>query len=127
MPELWVDHDRLEQVLVNLIDNALRHGPPGGPVQVVASADGDNVTIRVIDDGPGFTAELAARVFQPYVRGDTGTPAPASASRSVAGSSRPTAATSPWSPPAAGACVPRRHPRRTPAPDADTALDHVPG
>ena len=34
MPKVWVDHDRLEQVLVNLIDNAIRHGRTGGPVRV---------------------------------------------------------------------------------------------
>jgi signal transduction histidine kinase len=75
VPEVWADHDRLEQVLVNLIENAIRHGG-GGPVHVSADADRDGatVTLRVRDDGPGFPPELAARVFQPYVRGDSAVP-----------------------------------------------------
>jgi signal transduction histidine kinase/ABC-type multidrug transport system ATPase subunit len=74
VPRVWADHDRLEQVLVNLIDNALRHGPAGGPVHVHAAVDGDDVTIRVLDEGQGFAPDLTARVFQPYVRGDTAGP-----------------------------------------------------
>jgi signal transduction histidine kinase/ABC-type multidrug transport system ATPase subunit len=74
VPNVWVDHDRLEQVLVNLIDNAICHGRPGGAVQVSATAQAGAVTIRVLDDGPGFSPELAARVFQPYVRGETEAP-----------------------------------------------------
>ncbi len=71
VPEVWVDHDRLEQVLVNLIDNAIRHGRAGGPVLVSVSARDGAVVVLVADEGPGFAPELAARVFQPYVRGVT--------------------------------------------------------
>ncbi len=74
VPRVWVDHDRLEQVLVNLIDNALRHGPSAGPVRLVASAGPATVTITVIDDGPGFASDLAHRAFQPYARGDIAGP-----------------------------------------------------
>jgi signal transduction histidine kinase len=50
------DHDRLEQVLVNLIDNAVRHNPVGTQVQVVASnGPGNQVEVRVVDDGTGCT------------------------------------------------------------------------
>ena len=52
------DHDRLEQVLVNLIDNAFRHNPEGTKVQVVASnRPGNQVEVRVTDDGVGWTGE----------------------------------------------------------------------
>ena len=40
LPVVWADHDRLEQVLVNLLDNAVRHNPPGTRVEVAARADG---------------------------------------------------------------------------------------
>jgi len=50
------DHDRLEQVLVNLIDNAVRHNPPGTRVQVLAAnGDANQVEVRVVDDGDGRT------------------------------------------------------------------------
>jgi ABC-type multidrug transport system ATPase subunit/signal transduction histidine kinase len=52
------DHDRLEQVLVNLIDNAVRHNPPGTRVRVTASnIPGNQVEVRVVDDGVGGTGE----------------------------------------------------------------------
>ena len=55
MPAIWADHDRLEQVLVNLLSNALRHNPEGTHVTVtVASPDRDRVEITVSDDGPGL-------------------------------------------------------------------------
>ncbi|HEX5365278.1 MAG TPA: ATP-binding cassette domain-containing protein [Acidimicrobiales bacterium] len=67
---VWADHDRLEQVLVNLLDNALRHTPPGTPVDVTAGpAAGDGVVVRVRDDGPGVPADVASAVFEPHTTG----------------------------------------------------------
>jgi two-component system OmpR family sensor kinase len=64
-----LDGTRVRQALDNLIDNALRHTPPGGVVRVVATAGGDAVMIEVEDTGTGFDpAELDA-VFQPFNRG----------------------------------------------------------
>ncbi|WP_347351205.1 ATP-binding cassette domain-containing protein [Intrasporangium sp.] len=55
LPPVWADHDRLEQVVVNLMDNAVRHNPPGTRVRVEAVADGpDAVRIEVSDDGIGL-------------------------------------------------------------------------
>jgi signal transduction histidine kinase/ABC-type multidrug transport system ATPase subunit len=68
---VWGDHDRLEQVFVNLLENAARHGDSEGGVDVVVEADGNTVHVRVIDRGPGIPAELAEAVFQPSIRGDT--------------------------------------------------------
>jgi signal transduction histidine kinase/ABC-type multidrug transport system ATPase subunit len=73
---IWGDHDRLEQVFVNLIDNALRHTPAGTPVQVVAGpgrAPG-TVEVRVIDRGPGILPAEAENLFIPYRRGGSGAP-----------------------------------------------------
>jgi signal transduction histidine kinase/ABC-type multidrug transport system ATPase subunit len=68
---VWADHDRLEQVFVNLLDNALRHTPAGTPVRVeVALAPGGGVEVRVEDDGPGVPAEVAAELFEPHRTGD---------------------------------------------------------
>ena len=66
LPVVWADHDRLEQVFVNLVENALRHSPPGTRVLVEATADGQGgVVVSVTDDGAGVPDEIAATLFQP--------------------------------------------------------------
>jgi signal transduction histidine kinase/ABC-type multidrug transport system ATPase subunit len=65
LPVAWVDHDRLEQVFVNLLDNALRHNPPGTRVWVDAACDGPGgIVVSVRDDGSGVPPELEASLFQ---------------------------------------------------------------
>jgi signal transduction histidine kinase/ABC-type multidrug transport system ATPase subunit len=55
VPDVYADHDRIEQVLVNLIDNALRHNPPETTVGIrLWQRDSDSVTITVADDGLGM-------------------------------------------------------------------------
>ncbi len=67
LPAVWADHDRLEQVLVNLMDNAVRHNPPGTSVAVVARAvDAETVRIDVEDDGPGVADHVLAAPFDPH-------------------------------------------------------------
>jgi signal transduction histidine kinase len=68
LPPVWADHDRLEQVFVNLLDNAIRHNPPGTQVALTASPAGGEVLISVLDDGPGLPPELAASPFEPKRR-----------------------------------------------------------
>ena len=65
LPAIWADHDRLEQVFVNLIGNALTHNPPQTRVVVTAEAAGaDHITVRVADDGDGLPPELAWAVTE---------------------------------------------------------------
>jgi signal transduction histidine kinase/ABC-type branched-subunit amino acid transport system ATPase component len=54
LPAVWADHDRLEQVFVNLIDNAVRHNPPGTEVIIDTSRCPGGVAVTVTDDGQGF-------------------------------------------------------------------------
>ncbi len=64
LPVVWADHDRLEQVFVNLMENAFRHNPSGTRVQVVAVAgDSSSVEITVSDDGTGMPPELVRAPF----------------------------------------------------------------
>ncbi len=70
LPPVWADHDRLEQVFVNLLDNAIRHNPPGTRVSVTAGPGRDGeVVIGVLDDGLGLPPDLAAAPFEPKRRG----------------------------------------------------------
>jgi len=65
LPAVWADHDRLEQVFVNLVGNALGHNPPGTKVVITAAAEGPGtVTVRVADDGEGLPPELARAVSE---------------------------------------------------------------
>jgi signal transduction histidine kinase/ABC-type multidrug transport system ATPase subunit len=72
---LWADHDRLEQVFVNLLDNALRHNAVGvrAWVEVEVGAEG-TVSIRVTDNGKGIPDELRPQLFVSQVRGPTSAP-----------------------------------------------------
>ena len=69
VPPVWADHDRLEQVFVNLLDNVARHG--GLTAVVRCYADDRQAVIEVTDDGPGIPAGMRGQVVEPYVRGDT--------------------------------------------------------
>lgn len=65
LPPVFADHDRLEQVLLNLLSNALRHNPPGTRATLSARPAPPNaVEICVSDDGLGLPAELAAAPFE---------------------------------------------------------------
>jgi signal transduction histidine kinase/ABC-type multidrug transport system ATPase subunit len=64
LPVIWADHDRLEQVFVNLINNAIGHNPPGTRVQVTAEAAGAEVVISVTDNGTGIPDEVAMAPFE---------------------------------------------------------------
>jgi len=63
-----VDPDRLQEVLTNLLSNALRHTPQGGKVTLGAVNDGQTVRLSVTDNGEGITAEHLPRVFERFYR-----------------------------------------------------------
>jgi two-component system, OmpR family, sensor histidine kinase BaeS len=70
LPQICADPQRLAQVLANLLDNALRHTPPSGHVDVFATADKHRVTIAVTDTGDGIAAEHLPHVFECFYRVD---------------------------------------------------------
>jgi signal transduction histidine kinase len=64
------DSERVHQVVMNLVENAVRHSPRPGRVAVTATALGDRVRIAVADQGPGIPASETARVFERFYRAD---------------------------------------------------------
>jgi len=67
---LRTDSVRLEQILVNLLSNAIRHSPERASVSVKVEAAANGVTFFVIDHGPGVPLELRERIFEPFERFD---------------------------------------------------------
>lgn len=67
-----VDGDpvRLEQVVTNLLTNAVRYTPEGGSVRVAVLAEGPDAVIRVTDDGSGIPAPMLGCIFEPFVQTD---------------------------------------------------------
>ncbi|MGH7534622.1 MAG: sensor histidine kinase, partial [Gemmatimonadales bacterium] len=63
-----VHPESLHQVLVNLLDNAVKHGGPGGTIALRTKARDGWARIEVEDQGPGIPSEERERVFQPFVR-----------------------------------------------------------
>jgi two-component system OmpR family sensor kinase/two-component system sensor histidine kinase BaeS len=68
--QVWGDVGRLDQVLSNLVVNAIRHTPAGGTVTLEASATTAQVQIRVCDSGVGIAAEELPFIFDRFWRGD---------------------------------------------------------
>ena len=60
------------QILVNLLNNAIRHSPEGSTVAVIAEHRGDMVAVTVADEGPGIAKEDQDRVFERFWRADPG-------------------------------------------------------
>ncbi len=70
LPEVIGDGDRLAQVFNNLIDNALKHTPAGGQVQIDSQLEGDEVLIVVRDTGPGIPQDELSRIFERFYQLD---------------------------------------------------------
>ena len=66
------DPDALRQVLTNLLDNALRHTPPGGRISVAVEPSPGGVTVVVTDTGSGIAPEHLPRIFERFYRADPG-------------------------------------------------------
>lgn len=65
------DPERVHQVVANLLENAVRHSPAGGAVEVRARRSANGVTIEVIDQGPGIPDTDIERVFERFYRADS--------------------------------------------------------
>ena len=68
LPLLLMDGLLVEQVFVNLLENAVKYTPPGAPVEIAAAAGEGAVVVDVADRGPGFPPGEEARVFDKFYR-----------------------------------------------------------
>ena len=70
LPHILADPARAEQILTNLLVNALRYTPAPGKVEVTVSCEGDVVAFRVTDSGIGLSTEQLAHIFERFYRVD---------------------------------------------------------
>lgn len=70
---LWVlgDRQRLEQVVGNLLTNAIKYTPPGGSVRLELAGDEQRARAAVVDSGVGLAADMRERIFAPFVQVDS--------------------------------------------------------
>jgi signal transduction histidine kinase len=70
LPTIWADAQRIEQVLANLLNNAIRHTPEGGRVAIALWAKAGQIGISVQDSGPGLAPEDLPHLFDRFYRAD---------------------------------------------------------
>ncbi|MGH7434544.1 MAG: DUF4118 domain-containing protein, partial [Polyangiaceae bacterium] len=68
LPPVPIDDILVEQVLINLLENAAKYSPSGTPVGISARVDGPSVVVEIADRGPGIPVELVDRIFDKFYR-----------------------------------------------------------
>jgi PAS domain S-box-containing protein len=69
-PEVYADPDRMEEVLTNLVDNAIKYSPEGGRIAITGRTSRDRVEVAVSDNGIGIPRRELGRVFERFRRGE---------------------------------------------------------
>ena len=67
-PEAWIDRNAVRQVVINLLDNAIKYGPDGQIITVTAAVSGETTTLAVEDQGPGIPESERTRVWGTFYR-----------------------------------------------------------
>ena len=70
LPPLQADEARLQEVIYNLLDNAVKYSPPAGRITVRAVPNGDRLSLSVSDNGPGIPPRDLPRIFERFYRAD---------------------------------------------------------
>jgi two-component system sensor histidine kinase VicK len=70
IPEIMGDKDRIEQVIVNILSNAIKYTSENGKIEVSLKRDGDSILIKVADNGIGIPKEDLPRLFERFYRVD---------------------------------------------------------
>ena len=69
IPPLSLDREAFEQILVNLISNAIKYAAAGRLIRIETAYTSDQLRLQVADNGPGIAPRLRRRVFEPFIRG----------------------------------------------------------
>jgi PAS domain S-box-containing protein len=72
LPPVSADEIRVRRILYNLVENAIKYSPRGGQVRIFARRNGDSIVIGVSDQGIGISPEDQAKLFQPFLRLESG-------------------------------------------------------
>ena len=70
MPDVNGDRERIEQVIMNIVSNAIKYTPDGGKIDIVAGTSGKNVFVRISDNGIGIPEKDLPRLFERFYRVD---------------------------------------------------------
>ena len=68
LPPVFVDGVQIQQVLVNLLDNAIKFSPPRSPIRITASLAGNSIEVGVSNSGEGVPPDELARIFERFYR-----------------------------------------------------------
>ncbi len=69
LPDVSADSEMIQQVMKQLLDNAIRYSPPGSPITVSAASSGDRLVVSVRDTGTGIDEQEQTRIFDKFFRG----------------------------------------------------------
>jgi len=72
LPPLQIDAQRIEVVIRNLVENAVKYSPPGTPIRIAAARRDGQVQVTVSDSGPGVAPEHRDHIFERFYRADDG-------------------------------------------------------
>lgn len=72
LPKVWADPSQIRRVLTNLVDNAIKYSPKGGPLMVTAVPHKNLVEVSVVDAGPGVAPEERVYIFDRFAQVETG-------------------------------------------------------
>jgi len=75
-PLIDADPERIQQLLLNLLENAAKYSPPRTLILVEGRVEGDALAVSVVDEVPGLTGDQAAHIFDKFFRVDSGLSAP---------------------------------------------------
>lgn len=70
IPHILGDSDKFDQIITNLVSNAIKYSPRGGEIAVHVSSDGENLLVAVSDEGMGIPADKLSRIFEKFERVD---------------------------------------------------------